>query len=157
MYRALSPLPALMVGLAVAACAPATDQATQPPFDANAEIETWVELWNTYDLNGVERLFLGDERVSYFSSETEGLIRGPVSVREHHAGFGFVAGGTEAEQELWVEDVHGSTFENAAVVGAIWYFGDRADVAAAARGPMTAVYVLDGNDYKIAHMHFANY
>jgi hypothetical protein len=54
------------------------------------------------------------------------LAQGFDAVRAHHEGFGFVAGGTEPDQELWVEDVRSPVFGNAAVIGAIWLFGDRA-------------------------------
>jgi hypothetical protein len=61
-----------------------------------------------------------------------------------------------------LEDVHSDLFGTTAVVTAIWFFGDRGaadsgDPGAGQRGPMTAVFVLDGDRYKIAHMHFAGY
>ena len=39
-------------------------------------LDRWVELWNTYNLDMVEELFLTDDRVTYFSSEKRGLIEG---------------------------------------------------------------------------------
>ena len=126
--------------------------------DADAHVEAWVELWSTRDLALVDELFLNDSSVTYFSSEREGLIQGFAAVRAHHEGFGFVDGGTEPEQELWVEDVRSSAFEGVAVVGAIWLFGDRsAPPEGISRGPMTAVYIWSGDRYRIAHMHFAEY
>jgi len=134
----------------------------QIPFDANVYVAAWSELWGTYDLNKVDELFLANPSPTYFSSEKEGLIVGLDAIREHHAGFGFVPGGSPPAIELWVEDVHATVFGSTAVVNAIWYFGDRAaassgDGGRTQKGPMTAVYVLDGDTYKIAHMHFAEY
>jgi len=145
--------------LLVAACGPA-DRSPAPPetFDAEAQVAAWVELWSTRDLALVDELFVNDSSVTYFSSEREGLIEGFAAVRAHHEGFGFVEGGTEPDRELWVEDVRSTVFGNAAVVGAIWLFGDRAAPPdSIARGPMTIVYVWAGDRYRIAHMHFAEY
>jgi len=134
----------------------------QVPFDADAYVAAWSELWSTYDLDKVDALFLADPAPTYFSSEKEGLIVGLDAIREHHAGFGFVPGGSPPAIELWLEDVHATVFESTAVVNATWYFGDRAaadsgEPGAVQKGPMTVVYVLDGDSYKIAHMHFAEY
>lgn len=120
-------------------------------------MNAWVELWATYDLARVDDLFLADPRLSYFSSEKEGLMVGPSAIRAHHEGFEFVVGGRVPEQELWVDDVHVSEFGNIAVVGAMWHFGDRASPGEASRGPMTVVYVDEGQGPRIAHMHFADY
>jgi ketosteroid isomerase-like protein len=126
-------------------------------FDAEAELGAWVELWATYDLERVDDLFLDDPRLTYFSSETEGLMVGPAAIRTHHEGFDFVEGGRAPGQELWVEEIHVSEFGRVAVVGATWHFGDRAMPDEASRGPMTVVYVDEGHGPKIAHMHFADY
>ncbi len=128
------------------------------PFLVDRELGAWVEAWNKRDLSLADQLFLESSTVSYFSSEREGLITGFPAIHEHHAGFGFVAGGAAPGAELWLDDIHASAYGDAAVVAATWFFGDRdgssADIQ---RGPMTAVYVLDGTDYKIAHMHFSTY
>jgi hypothetical protein len=117
-----------------------------------------VALWTSYDLDRVDRLFLRDDRVTYFSSEKEGLIRGIENVREHHRGFGFVPGGKKAERELWVDRVESDDFGDTLVVTAIWYFGDPKKPAAEnQRGPMTMVYVRAAGEYRIAHLHFGNY
>jgi hypothetical protein len=119
---------------------------------------SWVDLWNTYDLSKVDALFLTDDRVTYFSSEKEGLIRGIEAVREHHRGFGFVPGGKTSERELWVEDVNVVEHGHAAVVTGIWFFGKRSDSPEnIQRGPVTFVYVLDEDQYRLAHLHFARY
>jgi len=116
----------------------------------------WVQ--NSYDLSMVDRLFLTDSRVTYFSSEKEGLITGIETVREHHREFGFVEGGKEQDNRLWVEELHTSVFGPTAIVTGIWFFtrGEGTDVEPQ-RGPFTIVYVPAGDDYRIAHMHFANY
>lgn len=151
-----------LLGLLVAgafACGKPNGQATAArPFDATAEINAWLEAWNTRDLSLVDDLFVNDSSATYFSSEKEGLIRGFAAIREHHAGFGFVPGGDAPEDELWVADLHASMFGSAAVVTAIWYFGSRSgNPDSVQRGPMTAVYVADGGGYRIAHMHFSSY
>ena len=134
----------------------------QASFDAEASVASWVELWATYDLDMVDELFLAGADPTYFSSEKQGLIVGLDAIREHHAGFGFVPGGSPPENDLWLEDVHTKVFGSTAVVNAVWLFGDRSSIVAEERpsvqkGPMTAVFVFDGERYKIAHMHFAEY
>ena len=128
------------------------------PFNTEELINSWVELWNTYDLNLLDKLFVTDSSLTYFSSEKEGAIQGFEAVCEHHAGFGFVEGGKESENKLWVEDLQTSVFEKGAVVTGIWFFrrgtGEKAPVQ---RGPVTFVYVQKGNEYKLIHLHFANY
>ena len=66
---------------------------SKPPTAPDAQLERWVEMWNSYDLDEVKELFLDDTRLTYFSSEKEGVIRGMEAVLEHHRGFGFVPGG----------------------------------------------------------------
>jgi ketosteroid isomerase-like protein len=132
-------------------------QATPPDFDAERLVARWVAMWNNYDLDLVDELFLTDDRVTYLSSEKEGLIRGIDAVREHHRGFGFVPGGKTPERQLWVEDVDSQSFGDAAVVTAVWFFGSRDRRSEAQHGPMTLVYVKSGKEYRLAHLHFANY
>jgi hypothetical protein len=117
-----------------------------------------VELWRTYDLDRVGDLFVTDSTVSYLSSEREGLVLGFDSILAHHEGFGFVAGGSLPEQELWLEEVHGRQRDDVATVTAVWFFGDRtAPRDSVQRGPVTFVYAhIDGN-WLIAHVQFANY
>ena len=129
-----------------------------PSTEAERLVASWVALWSSYDLDRVDDLFLQDDRVTYFSSEKEGLIRGLENVREHHRGFGFVPGGKKAERELWVDAVESDDFGDTLVVTAIWYFGDRTNPAAEnQRGPMTMVYVRAAGAYRIAHLNFGNY
>ena len=119
-------------------------------------VDEWVSFWNTYDLSQFDELFLADARVSYFSSEKEGLVRGVEAVRKHHEGFGFVRGGKVSSNRLWLDDVHVQVLGPAVVVGAIWYF-QRANSEKLQRGPVTLVYVQDGGRYRIAHANFGNY
>jgi len=55
-------------------------------FNADNQIHRWVTMWNSYDLSLVDTLFLTDNRLTYLSSEMEGVIRGIKNVREHHRG-----------------------------------------------------------------------
>ena len=118
-------------------------------------VEAWVRLWNTYDLNDVKKLFLDDGRVSYFSSEKEGLIKGIDSLVTHHEEFGFVAGGKEAGNRLWLEDVDIEEFEDSAAVKADWLF-QRKGSDKTQRGPVTILYVMTGDGWRIAHAHHSN-
>jgi len=126
-----------------------------PPFDVDGLTAAWVESWNSYDLNEVDNLFLLDDRLTYFSSEKQGVISGIDAVREHHSGFGFVAGGAEKEARLWLEDVTSTPFGESAVVTGIWFFGQ--PDGSQQRGPVTIVYVLQDGEYRIAHMNFSSY
>ena len=119
-------------------------------------LEKWVGLWNSYDLNTVGDLFLTDDRVTYFSSEKRGLIKGFHALAEHHRGLGFVEGGRDAGNKLWLEDVAGERLRGFSVVKADWLFrrkGSDKDQ----RGPVTLVYVDEGEGPRIAHAHFSNY
>ena len=122
-----------------------------------ALLDSWIALWASYDLDRVGELFLNDERLTYFSSEYEGVIEGFPAIIEHHAGFGFVSGGVAPTSELWVDGAEIREFGETAIVGGVWYFGDRADPAAAGRGAMTIVLLRTPDGYRIFHMHFGNY
>ncbi|MFH1942935.1 MAG: hypothetical protein ABIL68_12610 [bacterium] len=64
-------------------------------------------------------------------------------------------GGKEQPNKLWLEDVTTSQFGDAVVVTAVGYF-QRPD-GSQQRGPVTIVYVQQGDEYSIAHMNFSNY
>lgn len=129
-----------------------------PPFDTDRYLSSWIRLWNTYDLALVDELFLTDSTVTYFSSEREGLITGIEDVRSHHEGFGFVAGGRAAEQELWVDEIHTAVHGPAAIVTGLWFFGLRdSEPEQIQRGPFTFVYVLKSGEYRLAHLNFGTY
>ena len=118
-------------------------------------IDEWVEIWNNFDLNKVRDLFLDDERVTYFSSEKQGLIKGINSLVIHHKEFGFVNGGKDTGNNLWLEDIEIEEFGELVVVKADWIF-QRKGSNVQQRGPVTIVYVKKDR-YRIAHAHFSNY
>jgi len=124
-------------------------------FDGAREVRAWVEMWNRFDLDRVDALFVRDARLSYFSSEKPGLIVGMDALRQHHRGFGFVPGGADRGSRLWLEAVQAHTYGSVVVVTATWLF-QRAGAAAAQRGPVTLVLLGDGGSCRIAHAHFAN-
>jgi len=126
--------------------------------DTQELITSWVAMWNSYDLTMVDKLFLQDSRVSYFSSEKEGLIIGFDAVRDHHMGFGFVKGGKSQENKLWIEDVQVSDFGKAAVIAGIWYFQRGSENPEnVQKGPFTFVCVRQGQDWRLAHLNFSTY
>jgi ketosteroid isomerase-like protein len=120
------------------------------------KLDEWVEIWNNYDLNRVRELFLNDERVTYFSSEKEGLIKGIDNLVEHHREFGFVKGGKDTGNRLWIEDVEIARYGDVDLVKADWLF-QRKGSDKTQRGPVTIVYVREKGEPKIAHAHFSNY
>ena len=124
-------------------------------FDADKWVGDWVKMWNTYDLDQVDCLFITDLRLTYLSSEKEGTLQGIEAIREHHRGFGFVEGGKDQPNKLWVDSLVTTDLGNTAVVAGLWYF-QRPD-GTVQRGPMTMVYLLEGEDFRIVHMHFATY
>jgi hypothetical protein len=126
--------------------------------DVQGLIDSWVAMWNSYDLRMVDKLFLQDSQASYFSSEKEGLILGIEAVRDHHVGFGFVEGGKSQENKLWVGDIHVSEFGTAAVVAGIWYFQRASEEPATIqKGPFTFVCVKTGQEWRLAHLNFSEY
>ena len=131
-----------------------------PVQDRNAQLQLtlddWVAMWNSYDLDEVERLFVADETVTYFSSERDGLIQGIAELVAHHEGFGFRSGGAETESRLWLEDVIGRWDGSTAVVMATWLFGSAEADDPPQAGPVTFVVVPRGGSYRILHAHFAN-
>jgi hypothetical protein len=137
---------------------PVNPSALPLKFDASQQIGAWVDMWNTYDLSGVDKLFFDSENATYFSSEKEGLIIGIEALRRHHEGFGFVPGGKIQDNKLWVANLHTNIFGPVAVVTGIWYFekGPREN-RQVQRGPVTFVYVATPDGYRLAHTHFAGY
>ena len=119
-------------------------------------VDDWVLFWNDFKLEKVPKLFLTDDRVTYFSSEFEGLIKGYDNLVKHHEGFGFVEGGKDTGNKLWLEDVEVEEFEGMALVKADWLFL-RKNAETPQKGPVTMVYVKGNGEYKIAHCHFSNY
>jgi len=134
-------------------------QARPDHSEPEALVQAWVEMWNSYDLDRVQELFLDDPGLTYFSSEREGVIRGMEELVEHHRGFGFIPRGMEQANRLWVEELAADLFGDAAVLTGIWYFRRGEDAAATPpqRGPVTFVSVWRGGRWWFVHMHFADY
>ncbi len=123
--------------------------------DLPREIDRWVAMWNSYDLNMVNELFLNSDQLTYFSSEKEGVITGFDEVVSHHEGFDFVPGGRSAQSRLWLEEVLITGSRENKVVTAIWFFSrPNGEVQ---QGPVTIVYTPVDGRYRILHMNFANY
>jgi ketosteroid isomerase-like protein len=119
-------------------------------------IDEWVAIWNNYDLNQVPNLFLEDERVTYFSSEKEGAVKGFKALMDHHRAFGFVEGGKSSPNKLWLEDIDIVDFGDSVVATAIWFF-KRGESDQVQKGPVTLVYIPAGDGFRIAHANFSNY
>lgn len=119
-------------------------------------VDEWVKFWNTYDLNQVEKLFLHDDRVTYFSSEKQGVIKGYDALVKHHEGFGFVNGGKISQNTLWLEGMDVEDFGDNAIVCAIWFF-KRPTSENPQKGPVTIVYERAADGWRIAHANFGNY
>lgn len=148
---------------------------TPDPSGARALVDDWVQMWNSYDLDRVEELFLTDERLTYFSSEREGVIKGFPAVLAHHEGFGFVPGGRSQGSRLWLEEVRLDLFEETAVGTGIWYFqgaeesesvspgpeeeagGTARGLSGPQRGPVTFVCVEEDGRWRFVHMSFSEY
>lgn len=127
------------------------------PTTVQQALESWLALWRRYDLDQVGDVFLNDPTLTYFASDSEGVKEGYEAVLAHHAAMGFVRGGFQPENELWLEDVVISDFDETAVVTAVWHFGNRVALADAGRGPFTMVVMRTRSGYRISHLNMANY
>ena len=147
-----------LTALAFACPGTARAQESTPLESPESLVDAWVEMWNTYDLDQVSRLFLDDPGLTYFSSETQGVIQGMEAVLAHHRGFDFVPGGQAKGTRLWVEELTVSEFGQAAVLTGIWFFAsaDPSDEPPQ-RGPVTFVCVRRGGHWQFVHMSFSNY
>lgn len=119
--------------------------------------EDWLALWRRYDLDRLDEVFLEDPSLTYFASDTEGVITGFEAVVDYHRGLGFVSGGFQPQRELWVEDLLTADFGESVVITGVWHFGNRVARESAGRGPMTMVLVDTGSGYKISHLNLAYY
>jgi hypothetical protein len=157
--RYLGAAVALLGAAGCASPAPTSDPGTLARTEVEALLAEWLDLWATYDLDRLPDVFWRDPGLTYFSSERRGLLRGYEALIPHHAGFGFVAGGAPPRQSLWLDEVNIVLHPGAAVVDAVWYFGDpAAPRATAQQGPVTFVLIRDAAGRpRIAHTHFANY
>lgn len=117
-------------------------------------IDQWIRMWNSYDLLAVDSIF--NDQATYFSSEYAGLITGLDNLRLHHQKFGFVRGGRQTGNTLWLENLHvQAAGAEALIVTATWYFL-RKDATRPQHGPVTFVVGRIAGQWKILHAHFAN-
>jgi ketosteroid isomerase-like protein len=133
---------------------PALAQAASHGTGVEATLDAWTTMWNTYDLSEVDRLFVPDSTVTYFSSEYDGLIRGIDSLRAHHRRFGFTPGGTSRGTRLWLTEIETRVKGEITTVLATWHF-QRAD-GTGQHGPLTMILLRFGDRWRITHAHFAN-
>lgn len=138
--------------LTVALVGPIQDRDTA----LNAALDAWVAMWNSYDLDEVDRLFVPDEAVSYFSSEYPGLIEGIEALRLHHRGFGFEPGGAATGSRLWLDEVVIRWEGDTALVMAQWLFAGAEAQDPPQQGPVSFVFVPRDGAYRILHAHFAS-
>jgi imidazolonepropionase-like amidohydrolase len=127
------------------------------PASAQAAIDGWLAAWRSYDLDELTQVLLNDPSLTYFANDAEGTIEGITDVLTYHEGLGFVRGGFQPENELWLEDVLVANFDESAVVSAVWHFGNRVLRSDAARGPFTMVVVRTRAGYRITHVNMGNY
>lgn len=127
------------------------------PTSAQQAIEYWIALWRRYDLDQVGGVFLRDPALTYFSNDSQGVKEGFDAVLAHHEELGFVRGGFQPDNELWIEDAVIADFDGSAVVTAIWHFGNRVARDDAARGPLTMVVVRTTAGYRISHLNMGTY
>lgn len=118
-------------------------------------VDRWVKVWNSYDINDLENLFICSDDLSYFSSERQGIIRGFKNVKEHHRTFGFSEGGKTQSNRLWLEKTRFFNFGGNTIVTSVWFF-EKPNLKIQ-KGPVTFVVIPHDKGLRIAHVHFANY
>jgi imidazolonepropionase-like amidohydrolase len=129
-----------------------------PGADSPSELlDSWLTMWRRYDLDRAQDLYLNADALTYFPSDEEGLIAGFEAVLDYHESQGFTSGGFEPDGELWLEEVTIADLGESAVIGAVWYFGNRLNREAAGRGPLTMVLTRTSSGLRISHVHFGNY
>jgi len=124
---------------------------------AGSTLTAWTLSWNLYDLDLVRKLFAPVRQTSYFSSEKPGRIQGFEALMAHHRDFGFVPGGKISDNRLWLDGFNVWGEDRMALVTAFWYFDrDVAGPGPVQKGPVTFVFVQDGDAWRIIHAHFAD-
>lgn len=114
----------------------------------------WVKMWNTYDLDEIRNLF--HPEITYFSSERISLLKGIPEIIELHKMFGFVEGGKQSENKLWLDEENFSlTPEGAGIVSGIWIF--EKGTGEVQKGPMSFVCTKQNGDFSIIHMNVGNF
>jgi len=150
----------IIILLVLIGCSTATEKKTTlTEIESNAVIGKWLNLWETYDVNKLGDVFLESDKLTYFSSEKRGLIKGYDKMKPHHIGFGFVEGGKKPAKSLWLENIETRVYDGSTMVGGVWYFGDKSlPKDSISNGPVTFIIVKDKQGLaKIIHTHFANY
>ncbi len=120
----------------------------------NNLLNKWVEMWNSYDIKILSKVFQTGSELTYLSSERNGLIKGYKAVTEHHRGFGFVEGGKVQSNRLWLEDIYFNIYGSNALVTAVWFFEQKN--LRIQKGPVTFFIRSDGGKLRFSHLHFAN-
>ena len=122
------------------------------PASTQQALDRWLAMWRRYDLDAVGDVFLQAPAVTFFASDSNELIEGFDEVLAWHEAQGFVAGGFQPENELWLEDALVSDFEDSAVVSATWRFGSRILPEEASSGPLSMTIVGTSSGYRIVHL-----
>ncbi|RIK44656.1 MAG: hypothetical protein DCC58_07990 [Chloroflexi bacterium] len=120
-----------------------------------ATIDAWLAFWNDYDLDRIDDLYVPN--LTYFSSETEGLMQGIDALRAQHIRFGFIPGGKASANHLSLHDVTVQDLGDTAVVSAVWRFRRGGDGGPVQHGPCTLVLTRTPAGYRFVHTHFGNY
>lgn len=118
-------------------------------------LDRWVAMWNTYDLAEVDHLFLDDARLTYFSSERQGALRGLEAIRKYYRDFGFTTGGKPVRYILGLENLQIDRFGELAIATGLWCY--RREETPVQRGPATFVMIAGEEGCKLVHLHFATY
>jgi ketosteroid isomerase-like protein len=133
------------------------EEPTSGPASPRETLEQWLAMWRRFDLDRVGDLFIRDPALTYFASDSIGLIEGYDAVLAYHQESGFVSGGFQPDAELWLEDVVIADFDDSAILTGVWRFGNRVSRTDAPRGPLTMVIERTSAGYRIAHLHLGNY
>ncbi|MBT8488918.1 MAG: amidohydrolase family protein [Gemmatimonadetes bacterium] len=133
------------------------EEPTSGPASPQEALQYWLGLWRRYDTDDLADVFLVDPAMTYFPSDSVGLVEGFEALVEYHRTQGFVSGGLRPDQELWLEDTVITDFDESAVVSAVWHYGNRVSRAGVARGPLTLVVTRTSNGYRISHVNMGNY
>jgi len=134
-----------------------SESSTRGAASVQEALESWLALWRRADADRLPEVFLEDASLTYFASDSEGLLEGYDAVVAYHRGVGFVSGGFRPEHELWLEDTLVDDFGDSAVVTAIWHFGNRVALQSEGQGRMTMVLIRTSAGYKIAHLNLGAY
>ena len=87
-------------------------------------MKKWIRMWNNYDLDIMDDLFLKSDTLSYFSSTEKGIIRGFDAVKKHLEKLGFVRGGKDSLDRFWLDQPVVSIVGNTAIITGMWYLNE---------------------------------